>query len=77
MACTAFEPLRIAMKRKLGLESDGVVPWESAILEGTEYVVISDAAHLDTVRPLPCNMGFSRAEMTAALLFLLAGKMTP
>jgi hypothetical protein len=77
VACTAFEPLRISMKKKLNLESDGVVPWESAVLEGTDYVVIPDASHLDTVRPLPCNMRFSREEMTGALLSLLAAKMSP
>jgi hypothetical protein len=77
IACSAFEPLRIPMKENLGLESDGVVPWESAVLAGTDYVVIDGASHLDTVRPTPCGRAISRTEMMRALLTMLARRQGP
>ncbi|MDB5038972.1 MAG: hypothetical protein JWQ35_2500 [Bacteriovoracaceae bacterium] len=58
----------------LGYENDGAVPWKSAVLADSEYVVIEGVDHLMTIQETPFS-SFDRTKMTEALFLMLAKRL--
>lgn len=67
---TAFEIPRNIMLM-LGLKNDGLVPFDSAILEGSKYVELPQMDHLDPVSLVGMS-GVDRYKLTQAVLTTLA-----
>lgn len=69
---TALEIPHQLMARE-GIRNDGLVPLESALLPGMNYVKVSGVDHIATV--MPARRPFSRVRMTQALLLALIGPL--
>jgi hypothetical protein len=58
---------------RLGFASDGVVPEQSAILPGTDFVLLPGLDHLTTVAYSPFTP-FDRVSFNRALLMMVLGR---
>ncbi len=70
---TLLEITRNLMLRR-GMENDGLVPTESAILPGTDFVKLSGLDHIAPVMNEDMLLKFDRARLTKTLLLLLLNK---
>jgi hypothetical protein len=68
---TLLEIPRELMRRD-GIRSDGLVPLDSAVLPGMDFVKISGVDHIAPV--MPALQSFDRVRMTGALLLLVMGE---
>jgi hypothetical protein len=65
---TGLKPLRNYLLKK-GYRNDGLVPYESAILPGSDYVLLPDADHGATAQPT--RLDFDRKAMTRAVISMV------
>ena len=68
---TGMKAMRNFMLRK-GLKNDGLVPVDSAILPGSDYVKLSGADHGATAQPT--KLDFDRVGMTKAVLTMIMAR---
>ncbi|MDB5036495.1 MAG: putative exported protein [Bacteriovoracaceae bacterium] len=70
---TEFEITRDLMDY-LGFQTDGVIPWQSEILPGSDYVFIKNLDHPSTVHENSI-VSFDRTRMTKTLFKMLRNRM--
>lgn len=59
---------------KSGIENDGLVPTDSAILPGSDFIRLSGLDHIAPVMAEDMFVKFDRARMTKTLLLMILGK---
>jgi len=65
-----FEKTRNYMERKLGLQNDGMVPWKSAVLPTSTYVILPEVDHLESIMKLKKDRFRSKRLIESSLIYL-------